>query len=103
MSFLNNGIIWWSLIVCNIIAYSAVLCMFIVNRKKEEKRIKKLNKHVDDILQSRQSPISDDVPFYTSEMHNVFPFRNEIIDELSRYVLVYDRETNTWVKRRQID
>lgn len=77
--------------------------MFIVNRKKEEKRIKKLNKRVDDILQSRQSPISDNVPFYTSEMHNVLPFRNEIIDELSRYVLVYDRETNTWVKRRQID
>ena len=89
--------------VCYIIAYSAVLCMFIANRKKEEKRIKKLNKHVDDILQSRQSPISDDVPFYTSEMHNVLPYRNDIIDELSRYVLVYDRETNTWLKRRQID
>lgn len=109
MSFLNNGIIWWSLIICNIIAYSAVLCVFVLKKKREEKRIKKLNKHVDDILQSRQPPMSDDVPFYTSEseMYNVFPmklpYRNDMIDELSRYVLVYDKETNTWMKRRQID
>ena len=83
--------LFWFLLASNCAAWIALFYYFIKDKIKEKKRIKKLNKQVDNILQFK--------PRETKTL----PYRDDMINELSRYVLVYDRKLRKWVKRRQID
>ena len=72
--------------------------------KKEEKRVEKLNKRVDDILNYKpgfRHPVSEaSNKFDSTKPDNP---QERVIDELSRQKLVYASEDNAWVRRRQIN
>ena len=72
--------------------------------KREEKRVEKLNKRVEGILNYKpgfRHPVSEP----TSRLDSTEPEnpREKVIDELSRQKLVYASEDNEWVRRRQIN
>ena len=69
---------------------------FVKSNKKENIRIKKLNKTVENILNYRPRfahPASDPI---------VCP-RERVIDELSRQKLVYSHEDKSYIRARRID
>ena len=69
---------------------------FVKSFKKENIRIKKLNKTVENILNYRPRfthPVSDPI---------VCP-RERVIDELSRQKLVYSDEDKSYIRARRID
>jgi len=72
--------------------------------KREEKRVEKLNKRVDDILNYKpgfRHPVSEaSSKFDSTKPDNP---QERVIDELSRQKLVYASEDNAWVRRRQIN
>jgi len=72
--------------------------------KKEKKRVEKLNKRVDDILNYkpgfRHSASEPKSKFDSIEPDNP---QERVIDELSRQKLIYAPEHDAWVRRRQIN
>ena len=90
--------------VASYIGFAYFFLQYLKHTSIEKKRIQKLNKRVEDILNYKpgfRHPVSEPPSRFDSiEPENP---RKKVIDELSRQKLVYASEDDKWVRRRQIN
>tara|TARA_Y100000034_G_scaffold19103_1_gene21377 strand:+ start:3125 stop:3445 length:321 start_codon:yes stop_codon:yes gene_type:complete len=90
--------------VASYIGFAYFFLQYLKLTNPERKRIRKLNKKVEDILNYKPG-FNHPIPEPTNRFDSIEPDnpQEKVIDELSRQKLVYASEDNEWVRRRQIN